>query len=126
MAQTDTLLLVDDNQALVSIYARLLEEYGFRVLTAFSGPDALKLCHSPADVSLAIVDMKMPGLDGPSTIAQLQGRCPRMKVIAVSGGMLSPFFGKLVFLGVRHFLPKPFGIDGLLDSIADVCRDGQN
>ena len=125
MSHSDTLLLVDDNQPLVSIYARLLGECGFRVMTAYNGPDALILCQNSADVSLAIIDMKMPGLDGPSTIAQLQGRCPQMKIIAVSGGMLSPYFGKLAFLGVRHFLPKPFGIDGLLNSIADVRASGQ-
>jgi CheY-like chemotaxis protein len=121
MPHSDTLLLVDDNQPLVSIYARLLADCGFRVMTACSGREAVNLCQKgPGDVVLAIVDLKMPGLDGPATIAQLQGRCPQLKVIAVSGGMLSPYFGQLAFLGVRHFLPKPFGIDGLLESIAQV------
>lgn len=114
---SDTVLLVDDNQPLVSIYARLLGECGFRVMTAYNGSDALTLCQDHRH--------EVPGLDGPSTIAQLQGRCTHLKIIAVSGGMRSPYFGKLAFLGVRHFLPKPFGIDGLLNSIADARASGQ-
>ena len=39
------------------------------------------------------------------------------KVIAISGAMLVPYFVQLNDLGVRHFLPKPFFLDGLLDSI---------
>jgi DNA-binding NtrC family response regulator len=123
MNPSTPLLVIDDNKALGNAYELLLEEHGFHVMSASSGDEAIGLCErGPSNVSLAIVDLRMPGLDGPATIAALRGRTPELKVIAVSGQMLSPYFARLSDLGVRHFLPKPFGIDGLLEAIHDVLK----
>src|SRR5579862_3365916 len=111
-------LLVDDNSCLVDAYRLLLADLGFRVISASSGDEAVKLCACDANAAaLAIVDLKMPGLDGPATIAALKTLTPQLKVISVSGQMLSPFFGRLADLGVRHFLSKPIGVDDLLETI---------
>jgi two-component system, cell cycle sensor histidine kinase and response regulator CckA len=114
-------LLVDDNADLVDTCEMMLVERGFRVLKTGNGREAVELCErNQSGVALAIVDLKLPGLDGPATIEALIGRSPGIKVVSVSGETLSPYFGRLASLGVRHFLPKPFGVDDLMETIRDL------
>jgi len=118
MTTDNSLLIVDDNAPLASACEFFLTECGFRVKKALSGSEALNLCAAGDDSpGLAIVDLNMPELDGPATIDALKKQRPGLKVIAISGAMLVPYFVQLNDLGVRHFLPKPFYLDGLLDSI---------
>jgi DNA-binding NtrC family response regulator len=118
MTRASSLLIVDDNSDLVSVCGEFLTDCGFRVLKAFSGSEAVELCAGDAGaVGLAIVDLNMPELDGPSTIDALKQSSPALRVIVISGAMLVPYFAKLNDLGVRDFLPKPFELDGLLESI---------
>jgi DNA-binding NtrC family response regulator len=118
MTTEPALLFVDDNSDLVSACGDFLTECGYHVMKASSGAEAVDLCaHDSDDVALAIVDLNMPELDGPATINALKEKRPGLKIIAISGAMLVPYFVQLNDLGVRHFLPKPFYLDGLLDSI---------
>jgi DNA-binding NtrC family response regulator len=118
MSTAQSLLIVDDNAPFVSACEHYLTECGFRVRKALSGSEAVQLCaDEEGPLSLAIVDLNMPELDGPATIGALKKQRPGLKVIAISGAMLVPYFVQLHDLGVRHFLPKPFYLDGLLDSI---------
>jgi DNA-binding NtrC family response regulator len=118
MTSETALIIVDDNEGFVSVCERFLTDSGFRVMKAFSGTEAVDLCAGKQEpVSLAIVDLNMPDLDGPATIGALKKQRPGLRVIAISGAMLVPYFVQLNELGVRHFLPKPFYLDGLLDSI---------
>jgi len=118
MTKPDSLLIVDDNADFVSACEQFLTGSGYRVLKAFSGPQAVDLCADKSEsVALAIVDLNMPELDGPATIGALKQGTPGLKFIAVSGAMLVPYFTQLNELGVRHFLPKPFYLAGLLDSV---------
>jgi DNA-binding NtrC family response regulator len=114
------ILFVDDNSALASAYQLSLGERGFRVLTAASCDEALDLCRDVEGASLALVDLKMPGIDGPGTIAALRERRPELKIIAMSGQRLVPYFGRLSDLGVRVFLAKPFSIEALLCGMEEL------
>jgi CheY-like chemotaxis protein len=118
MTKETALLIVDDNENFVSACELFLKDCGFRVMKAFSGTEAVDMCAGePEPVSLAIVDLNMPELDGPATIGALKKQRPGLKIVAISGAMLVPYFVQLNDLGVRHFLPKPFYLDGLLESI---------
>jgi two-component system nitrogen regulation response regulator GlnG len=118
MTSPSALLIVDDNADFVYTCEHFLTDSGFRILKAFNGTQAVDLCaDDPDSVSLAIVDLNMPELDGPATIGALKLQRPRLRVIATSGAELVPYFAQLVDLGVRDFLPKPFHLDGLLNSI---------
>ena len=118
MPKPSSLLIVDDNTDFVTTCGDFLTESGFHVLKACSGTEAVDLCSGEsASVGLAIVDLNMPDLDGPATIAALRKKAPRTKVMAMSGAMLVPYFVRLNELGVQHFLPKPFYLDELLASV---------
>ncbi len=117
------ILIVDDNESLRDAFELMLSEHGFRVITARSGRKAIEsLAEAGNPPAVAIVDLRMPDLDGPATIEALRDQHPGLRVIAVSGQMLSPYFGRLAELGVRHFLPKPFLLEELLESMLDVGR----
>jgi CheY-like chemotaxis protein len=120
-------LIVDDNESLGTTYEHLLNEHGFQVITARTGEEAVQRCESgQCDVGLAIVDLRLPGIDGPATIEALRRWRPELKVIALSGQTLSPFFGRLADEGVRHFLSKPFTIGTLLQIIGEVLEPSQD
>jgi DNA-binding NtrC family response regulator len=119
------ILFVDDNTALANAFQLSLGERGFRVLAAANCDEALHLCDGAGDAPLAVVDLKMPGVDGPGTIAALRERWPELKIIAMSGQRLVPYFSRLSELGVRVFLSKPFSIEALLCGIEELaaCRN---
>lgn len=116
-----TILIVDDNESFASTVSTLLTGEGFHVVTASSGNAALRLMNGHREKpALTIVDLRMPQLDGPATIEMLRQKNKASRVIAVSGQPLVPYFSRLSHLGVRHFLPKPFRFDELLDAIRDL------
>jgi CheY-like chemotaxis protein len=114
------ILFIDDNSALASAYQLSLGERGFHVLIASNGDEALDLCVQEEGASLAIVDLKMPGMDGPQTIAALRQRRPGLKIIAMSGQPLVPYFSRLSDLGIRIFLSKPFSIEALICGMEEL------
>lgn len=121
--KVNDVLIVDDNESLGATYEHLLGEHGFRVITARTGEEAVTRCETgKCQVDLAIVDLRLPGIDGPATIQALRHWRPELKVIAVSGQTLSPYFGRLADEGVRHFISKPFTIGTLLQIIREVLQ----
>ena len=115
-----SILFIDDNPSLVAAYQLSLSELGFRVVAASNGNQALDLCAREAGACLAIVDLKMPDMDGPEVIAALREQQPDLQVIVVSGQSLQPYFTRLSELGVRVFLQKPFSIEALVGSIREL------
>lgn len=77
-----TVLLVDDDDRVRRATSRLLERLGHRVIPAASGPEALAVT---AAFDLAVVDITMPGMDGPTTLLRLRERRPGLPGILVTG-----------------------------------------
>ncbi|GAB1342078.1 PAS domain-containing hybrid sensor histidine kinase/response regulator [Gemmatimonas sp.] len=123
----ELVLVVDDEAAIRAITRQTLEAYGYRVLLAADGEEALSLFGVHADaVALVLTDMMMPRLDGPGLIAALLHRAPHTRILAVSGLGANGGVAKAVGLGVTNFLAKPFTADTLLNTIAAVLqRDAQ-
>jgi DNA-binding response OmpR family regulator len=67
-----TVLIVDDEESLRELAAKLIERRGYGVLTAASGADALAVLKSGAPVDLVVLDVMMPGLDGLQTLAEIR------------------------------------------------------
>ena len=84
-ADRATILLIDDDAAVLDSLRLLLEAYGFRVLTASDGREGLAAFeqHAPAVV---ITDILMPEQDGIGAIREMRGIRPGAKIVAMSGG----------------------------------------
>jgi len=106
-----TVLLVDDDERVRRATRRLLERLGHRVIAAASGPEALAVID---DVDVAVVDVTMPDMDGPTTLKRLREQRPGLPGILVTGrGMVSE---------ADIVLPKPFDEESLaraLDQVLD-------
>jgi PAS domain S-box-containing protein len=119
----ELILVVDDEEAIREITRSTLETFGYRVLTAGDGTEALALYADRKNViALVLTDMVMPFMDGPATIRALQRMNPRVKIIAASGLALGMRTDESAIEGVSMFLNKPYTAEKLLKALAQVLQ----
>jgi two-component system cell cycle sensor histidine kinase/response regulator CckA len=111
------ILLVEDEDAVRSIGARSLKSRGFTVLEAATGLEALEVVEEVGGkIDLIVSDVVMPEMDGPAMFAELRKRGVKAKVIFVSG-YAEEAFAKNLPEGDFGFLPKPFSIKQLVETV---------
>jgi PAS domain S-box-containing protein len=116
----ELILVVDDEADIREITSTTLEEYGYRVLSAGNGREALDIYRQyENEVQLVVTDMVMPHLDGPATIRALRQITPNLKVIATSGVRSTGQLVDVMKLGVKAFLTKPYTAERLLAVVAE-------
>jgi nitrogen-specific signal transduction histidine kinase/CheY-like chemotaxis protein len=121
----ELILVVDDEAAIRKITQISLETYGYKVLTASDGIEAIALyAQHKKTISLVLIDMMMPEMDGPTTIRTLQKIMPQVKIIAVSGLVSNDKLTQMATLGVNAFLSKPYTTNDLLNTISEVVNTG--
>jgi PAS domain S-box-containing protein len=82
----ETILVVEDEPAVLGFASRLLERNGYRVLGASNGTEALAIARAhPGPIDLLFSDMVMPGMSGPETAAAIKAARPRIKLLFSSG-----------------------------------------
>lgn len=119
--QGELILVVDDEASIREITQVTLETYGYTVLTASNGIEALAVYAQHQDeISVVLLDMMMPFMDGPSTIFHLQKFNPSVKIIATSGLAFNVMVAEAANLGVKTFLSKPYTKEELLETIHSV------
>jgi len=119
------LILVVDDEAFILVTANAtLEEYGYRVLTAANGREALE-CYQQhrEEIQVVVLDMMMPGIDGPTTMRALRELDPRVRIIASSGLRASGRTAEAVAAGAKVFLQKPYTDEHLLQALARALGD---
>src|SRR5712691_1642999 len=111
-------LVVDDDPAVLSCYARLLRRAGHEVETAPGGESALTRVCSSARFDVVILDYRMPGMDGIEFLRRMRclGQAP--EVILVSAYVTDQVRESAARMGVRSILEKPVDIDKLRSAIA--------
>ena len=117
-------LLVDDESTIRSVAQKTLERYGYRVLLASNGAEAIA-CYakSPEQIAVVITDMAMPVMDGPATIVALKALNPEVKIIGSSGIPTNGGVAKAVGAGVKYFVPKPYTAESMLVTLAKALND---
>jgi PAS domain S-box-containing protein len=114
----ELILVVDDEDSIREITKTSLETYGYKVLTASDGIEAIALyTQHKENISVVLIDMMMPSLDGPTTIGVLQKINPQVRIIGVSGLVLNPKTIEHFGNNVKTFLPKPYTSDELLRNL---------
>jgi two-component system cell cycle sensor histidine kinase/response regulator CckA len=116
-----TILLVEDEDAVRNFGARALRSRGYTVIEAQSGIDALdQVGDRIDDIDLVVSDVVMPEMDGPTLLKELRARNPELKVIFVSGYAEEAFRKNLPDGQQFDFLPKPFGLKQLVETVKTV------
>jgi signal transduction histidine kinase/CheY-like chemotaxis protein len=106
-----TILLVEDDAAVRHITARLLKRLGYKVLTAAEPDEAVAITREhPGHIALAISDVSLPGMDGPTLVRHLREIRPGMRVVLTSGYAAETAIPGGRLDGDAVFLMKPFAI----------------
>jgi two-component system cell cycle sensor histidine kinase/response regulator CckA len=117
----ETILLVEDADALRKLTHMLLEQHGYRVLVAANGAAALQLVEEkPESVNLLLTDVIMPGLNGRALAERLQLRQPGLKVLYMSGYTDDAIVDHGVLAAGTHLLHKPFSEESLIHKVREV------
>ncbi|MGZ5923787.1 MAG: ATP-binding protein, partial [Rhizomicrobium sp.] len=117
----DTILLVEDEEAVRSFAARALKLRGYSVLEAAGGEEALEIVqNAKAPIHLLITDVVMPNMDGPTLVRAVKRIRPEMAVIFMSGYAEEAFRRNDEKAEDLHFLPKPFGLKQLAAKVKEV------
>ncbi len=117
----ELVLVIDDEYSIRDITRQTLETFGYRVLTARDGAEAIALYAPQArDIALVLTDMMMPVLDGEATIQVLRRMNPAVRIIAASGLEITENIAKATRAGAEDFLPKPYTAETLLRRIRNV------
>jgi PAS domain S-box-containing protein len=119
----ETILVVDDEAAIREIARGTLQAFGYEVLTANDGTEAVALYARGRDkIRVVLVDMMMPFMDGSATIRALQRLDPNVRIVATSG-LPTDVRGLEAFqANVRSFLPKPYTAERLLITLAEALQ----
>ena len=119
-----TILVVDDEPRMLSAISRSLERFGFNVLQASDGREAMDLL-ADNTVDLTISDVFMPDVDGMEFTIRVKRRFPDAKIIAMTGGGLLQKKEVLEIartVGASATLSKPFQLSELMDVVNEVLQ----
>jgi signal transduction histidine kinase len=121
LSGTETVLVVEDDDAVRALTCRALETCGYRVLVAGDAEEALRIVGSHAGpIPLVISDVVMPGIGGRELAARLTSLRPESRVVFVSGYSEDAIAHQGVLAPGVHFLQKPFTLEGLARKVREV------
>jgi CheY-like chemotaxis protein len=113
---TETILVVDDEDMLLSMTETILSDYGYKILTANSGTKALAvLSRDDVQVDMVVTDLVMPGMGGRELVERIRQLAPKVRILCTSGYVM-PADKK----GGTAYLQKPFTSDDLLAKVKRV------
>jgi two-component system OmpR family response regulator len=115
-------LFVDDEKLFLTSMAMSLEQRQYRCATAQNGERALQLLRSE-HFDCAIVDVRMPGMDGIELLRTMRKEFPGIPVILLSGYASVDLGVQGMELGAFDYLMKPLDLDELLDTIRRAVQD---
>ena len=111
----ELVLVVDDESSIREITQQTLEAFGYRVIAAADGAEAVALyAMQSQEIAAVLTDMMMPVMDGPATINVIRRINPAAKIIAASGIDSKDTLNRIGTAGVEHFLAKPYTAETLL------------
>jgi DNA-binding NtrC family response regulator len=113
------LLVVDDEEPVLKVVARLATKVGFEVVTCGNGADAMRtLMRRPAD--LAMVDLRMPDVNGLDLLREIRTSVPGCEVILMTAHAAVDSAVEAIKLGAREYLTKPFDFERLRQVLLDI------
>ncbi len=113
--------MVEDEEGIRDVIETLLTGCGYEV----DAKPHLATCIENAlsgDYGLITLDLNMPGIDGTDVAQLFERQDLETPVLIISGYLNNSLIEHLRKLGIRHFLPKPFGLSGLIEAVQKALR----
>jgi PAS domain S-box-containing protein len=121
---SETVLLVEDHDEVRKLTRTILEAYGYYVLEAANGSEALVVEKGHAsEIDLLLTDVILPGMNGKSLSERLQVLRPKLKVLFTSGYPAEVIARRGVLERDVAYLPKPFSPEALASKVREVLSD---
>lgn len=122
MSEKIKLLIVDDEIQFLNALAQRLEIRGFHVTKATNGAEALRAARSDK-FDLALLDLKMPGLDGKEVLQLLKKEHKHLEVIILTGHGSLDSAVECTKLGAYGYLPKPYELENLIKVLKEAYEE---
>jgi len=123
--QSPKVLVVDDEPEIRKLVTAMLARNGYRVLSADSGENALRLFKSNPDTDLLLTDVVSPGMSGPMIADQISALKPDIKVLFMSGYDGTQVVQRYVVEKGYSLLTKPFSMEQLEGRVRAVLAAGE-
>jgi PAS domain S-box-containing protein len=122
---TGTVLLIDDEEAVIEVGKELLEAIGYRVLLSRDGKEAIKVyTKNRDDIDIVVLDMVMPGMGGGEVYDCMKKINPDIKVLLSSGFSVDGEASRIMDRGCNGFIQKPFTMQELSGAIMEILLQG--
>ena len=125
----ETILVVDDDQAVRQVASQMLNRFGYTVITAKTGEEALEIYTAEGNgIHVVVLDIGMPGMGGHKCLRELLKISPAAKVIIASGYSPNGQLQETLAAGATGFVPKPYVSNDLLKAVRralDADRHGR-
>ena len=120
----ETVLVVDDEASILTITSQTLQAFGYKVLTATDGAEAIAVyLEHRNEVAVVLSDMAMPIMDGAAVIRTLTKINPKIRIIAASGLSSTGGVAKSSGMTIKHFLTKPYTAEILLKTVRAILDE---
>lgn len=117
----ETILVVDDEESIRNLVARVLVRQGYEVLVAESGEEGLRLAETyEGAIALVVTDVMLPGMRGPEMASRVRRLRPEIRVLYISGYMDDPDLAAGILTPGEGFLQKPFTLTALAQTVRTV------
>lgn len=121
-----SILVIDDDGAILDMISWMLKKEGYKALTATDGKEGMRTIKNTPEIDLVITDLLMPEKEGIETISELKKGFPQIKILAISGGGIGStetYLSIAKKLGADLTLKKPFTKRDLVESVQKLLGD---
>ncbi len=115
-------LLTDDEKPFVETMMKRLKKRDIDVVPAFDGKEALEKLEENGSIEVVILDIKMPIMDGMTTLKEIKSRYPLVEVIMLTGHATVESGIEGMKMGAFDYLMKPCDMDQLLVKVEDAAK----
>jgi PAS domain S-box-containing protein len=119
---SETILLVEDQDPVRQAVVRALKRFGYTVVETSSGEEAIEMMSKGLRPDLLLTDVMLPGRSGPDVVKRLSEQQPDLKVLFISGHADEDVFEEAGGGRRWRFLPKPFSVEDLLESVRSALE----
>jgi CheY-like chemotaxis protein len=118
-------LIIDDDNKNIYALTATLKSREYVTISALSAKDGIELLGKDPAISVVLMDMMMPGMDGYEAIREIRadGKFKHLPVIAVTAQAMNGDREKCLAAGADHYIPKPIDVDQLLEILGNYLKN---
>ncbi len=116
------ILIAEDIENNFLFFREGLKPFGMKIIRAVNGAEAVDIIRTNQNISIVLMDMRMPVMDGYEATQKIKELNPRIRIIATTAYALSGEKEKCLNAGCDYYLSKPIRIDNLMEKIADFIK----